>query len=337
MLISVIGIPKGGILGDEKLFHDIYKACDNESIWGDGVAAQLMNGYERWEDVRINALICFDTVGSLGLPLTGLAKPLAILTAWRKKRDIVSNVASIVDFAFHALAAHEQREPFSPTLMHGSCNRTNIIQVFFPGAHGNLGWIGDKEGLVHGPLAWMIQQVHTFLHISFDEDKLAARFPNYRREGAPEPTRDATWYKGEVDTTNAVAVAIMGKKIRKPGRVNCANGLTDLKVHIGARLRRYGAAEGEEAVPGYSLCLPATGPHYWAKSPGKKTWSWKRTNSRSSQSSSDDDAEPVVRRQTRLPTWGPATMLKAAVRIDEAPVGALEARCLGLPLSVVSN
>jgi hypothetical protein len=43
LLISLIGLPKDG---DEKLFHRIYKACDNNTIWEEGVAAKLMNGYE---------------------------------------------------------------------------------------------------------------------------------------------------------------------------------------------------------------------------------------------------------------------------------------------------
>lgn len=46
-----------------------------------------------WHDVRIAALCCFDTVRSLGMPLTGLARPLAFLKgARRHNHDIVSDV-----------------------------------------------------------------------------------------------------------------------------------------------------------------------------------------------------------------------------------------------------
>ncbi|KUJ24005.1 uncharacterized protein LY89DRAFT_727055 [Mollisia scopiformis] len=77
MLIDMIGLPKDG---DEALFHRLYKACDNATILDESVAARLMEGYDCWQDVKINALCCFDTVGSFGLPLTGLAEPLAYLT-----------------------------------------------------------------------------------------------------------------------------------------------------------------------------------------------------------------------------------------------------------------
>lgn len=243
------------------------------------------------------------------------------------------NINTDVDFAFHALALHEQRELFAPTLMRGN----NVLQVFFPGNHSNLGWVEDTEGLFHGPLAWMVQQAYDSLNIEFDEVKLAAQFPNYRSEGADEPTDEPTWYKGEIERVSSGVLAIMGKKVRNPGRINCAKGLIDLKVHIGARLRNHGASESEDAVPGYVLTAPVTGPPFWAQRLVKSRWVWPRTNSKSSQSSSSSDASSP-RRSPRCGTWSPSAPIPtAADRIQEAPVGALEARCLGLPLSVVTN
>jgi hypothetical protein len=181
----------------------------------------------------------------------------------------------------------------------------------------------------------MVQQVYTFLHIEFDELKLAARFPDYRPEGADEPTHEPSWYKGKIERVSSGYLAIIGKKIRKPGRINCANGLTDLKVHIGARLRNYGASRNEDAVPGYALKEPmADAPcfaPYWVQLPVRSRWSWNSKSSRSSGSSDDSS----LRRVTRVGTWSPVP--KAAERVEEAPVGALEARCLGLPLSDVTS
>jgi hypothetical protein len=213
----------------------------------------------------------------------------------------------------------------------------NVLQVFFPGNHSNLGWVEDTEGLFHGPLAWMVQQAHDSLNIEFDEVKLAAQFPNYRSEGADEPTNEPMWYKGEIERVSSSVLAIMGKKVRNPGRINCAKGLIDLKVHIGARLRNHGASESEDAVPGYALTAPVTGPPFWAQRLVKSRWVWSRTNSSNSQSSSSSDASSP-RRSPRGGTWSPSAPIPtAADRIQEAPVGALEARCLGLPLSVVTN
>lgn len=244
------------------------------------------------------------------------------------------NINTDVDFAFHALALHEKREPFAPTLMRG----VNTFQVSFPGSHGDLGWIEDAIGLVHGPLAWMVQQAHTFLKIKFDERNLAVRFPKYRSEVADEPTNEPTWYKGEIKRVGSEYLAIVGKRTRKPGRVNCANGLTDLKVHIGARLRNHGASEGEDAVPGYVLTAPLTGAPFWALRQVRARWARPRHNSISSRSSSSSSDLSARRGTPGFSSWGTlAPVSKAADRIEEAPVGALEARCLGLPLSVVSD
>ena len=111
-IVEIAGLPKNG---DEKFFHDLYKACDSGSIFNK-TTKNLFKGYEcqskpapshsppvqylvlldaGWQDVKISALCCFDTVGSLGLPLTGLAKPLAVLQMGKKKKpDMVSDVAS---------------------------------------------------------------------------------------------------------------------------------------------------------------------------------------------------------------------------------------------------
>ncbi|KAK8029858.1 hypothetical protein PG993_011149 [Apiospora rasikravindrae] len=93
MLIDVLGLPRDG---DERLYNMLYKACHRDTIITREAAEQMLQGYERWTDVKIDALCCFDTVGSLGLPLTGLAKPLAILGARKRNNvDVVSDVASI--------------------------------------------------------------------------------------------------------------------------------------------------------------------------------------------------------------------------------------------------
>jgi hypothetical protein len=208
----------------------------------------------------------------------------------------------------------------------------NVIQVSFPGCHGDLGWVEDAEGLVHAPLAWMAQQVHTHLRIEFDEIEMGKRFQNYRPEGATEPTALPTWYKGKVERLNPVTLGLMGKKARKPGRVDMSrsDGLTDLKVHIGASLRN-SAVEDKDVVPGYTVIMPTTGTPYWVRKEAKSKWSWpSRSDSGSSRTSSSSGGSfPTRRSMTR-------SLSKTADRIEQAEVGSLEARCLGLPLSYVT-
>ncbi|KAK7993632.1 hypothetical protein PG989_007013 [Apiospora arundinis] len=291
LLIGIIGLPKDG---DARLYNRIYKACDRDSIVTREVAQELLKGYERWADVTIDALCCFDTVGSLGLPLTGLAKPLAFLGS-RKKRDIdtVSEVSPNVRFAFHCLSLHEAREPYNATLMCGP----SVHQVSFPGSHSNLGWIEDNEGLVHAPFAWMIQQLHTHLDINFDEIQLARSFPRYAPEQSAASTAGQPWFRGSIKQVNTGLLAIIGKKTRDPGHTASTEDETGLKVHIGARLRH--GLDGANAVPGYTLMAPVTGRPYWER--------------------------------------GNRSPLNWAERIEEAEVGQLESRLLGLPVEVAKD
>jgi hypothetical protein len=234
-----------------------------------------------------------------------------------------------VRYAFHALALHETRSPYSPTYM---CGR-NIHQVFFLGDHGNMGKLGEQEGLVHAPLAWMIQQLSSHLSITFDEDKLKKRFPSCVSEGQAETisrhrTHDTThevmmkhsWCcpSGSISGAGVSRLVIMGRKDRNPGMVlNCCgaectdSGIDEstqheiasahAQVHIGARGRQ--ECGFSDAVPGYLGVQPMD---------PKQLFFWKRRAT---------GEQEVV----------------AADIIQEAKVGYLEARLLGLPEAAASH
>lgn len=203
-------------------------------------------------------------------PCPGSYLPLGYLT-YRGCIRPSSNLPTDVDFSFHCVSLHETRAPYTATLMRGA----RVHQVYFPGTHSNLGWIDDVDDLVHGPFAWMIQQLHTHLHISFNEAKLAARFPSYRPAGAtalnptipnpaePIPDRSGRWFQGPISLAGPGILAVMGKKTRRPGQPsNTATAAgTDVQMHIVARLRAH-LDDDVEAVPGYVLVVPATGRLY---------------------------------------------------------------------------
>lgn len=193
----------------------------------------------------------------------------------------------------------------------------NVYQVFFPGSHGNLGWIENKQDLVYGPLAWMIQQLHAHVGIIFDEKKLAARFPSFQPE-SDAAFSAAKWYNGRIDHVNPCLLKFIGSKAREPGHINCPNGDTDLKIHIGARLRC--KIDGAKTVPGYILMAPVTGRPYWTRCMVQRS-RWRRNSSSTeSLSSKKSNSIPV-----------------AADSIEEAPVGGLEAKLLGLPQEIVMS
>ncbi|GMU40138.1 MAG: hypothetical protein AMXMBFR23_10040 [Chloroflexota bacterium] len=58
--------------------------------------------------------------------------------------------------AFHALAVHEFRNDFAPTLWRLHCPHQLVVQTWFPGNHSDVGGGNGREDLSSIPLEWMI-------------------------------------------------------------------------------------------------------------------------------------------------------------------------------------
>jgi len=101
----------------------------------------------------IQAVGVFDTVSSLGLPYLD-ASGNAIFdfaicdTALNPK----------VQHGFHALAADETRDLFSPTYW---AARAGVVQEIFPGVHSNVGGGYPERGLSDVALDWMLQKLQS--------------------------------------------------------------------------------------------------------------------------------------------------------------------------------
>lgn len=116
---------------------------------------------------RVRALCVFDTVGALGVP-GNLFRQLN-----RSKYEFHgTEVNASVDIRLHAVAIDEPRPEFvatmwtKPKFQHFNLDVSPIEQVWFPGAHGDIGggyvaWDEvDQLGLSHLPLAWMLQRLN---------------------------------------------------------------------------------------------------------------------------------------------------------------------------------
>ncbi|KAF5971176.1 hypothetical protein FBULB1_9374 [Fusarium bulbicola] len=326
MIIDCVGLVQNG---DPEFFKRLHDTCKKDPYLTKANKDEVRCNYSFWDEIQIDALCCFDTVGSLGIPLFGIAKPLSYLHRSKYKTKVIDHVPNNVKYSFHALALHETRSPYSPTYMCGH----NVHQVFFLGDHGNMGKLGQQEGLVHAPLAWMVQQLSSHLGVSFDEDRLKRRFPSCTSEGqtgrvSRQGTHDTTheammkhaWCcpSGSIPGAGVGRLVIMGRKDRNPGMVlnycdaDCTDSTTGessqheaasahAQVHIGARGRQ--ECGFSDAVPGY-LGVQPMDPN--------QVFFWKRR--------ATGDQEVV-----------------AADVIQEAKVGYLEARLLGLPAAAASH
>ncbi|REL33391.1 DUF2235 domain-containing protein [Rhodohalobacter sp. SW132] len=106
------------------------------------------------QETPIHFIGVWDTVGSLGIPLSGLRN----LTK-RKHQFHDTELSGSVKNAFHALAINEQRSPFKPTLWQFKPKEgQSVEQMWFPGVHSNVGGGYTDYSLTDFSLEWMVQK-----------------------------------------------------------------------------------------------------------------------------------------------------------------------------------
>jgi uncharacterized protein (DUF2235 family) len=106
-------------------------------------------------DTPIHCIGVWDTVGALGIPLRGFR---ALTHADYQFHD--TTLSKRAKFAFHALAIDEHRAPFEPTLWDSVPVDGQLVkQVWFAGAHSNVGGGYSDHGLSDLALDWMMNEV----------------------------------------------------------------------------------------------------------------------------------------------------------------------------------
>jgi uncharacterized protein (DUF2235 family) len=127
------------------------------------------------EDVTpIHFIGVWDTVGSLGLPLTFLH-----MYNMEKYKFHDETLSSTVRNAYQALSIDDRRKLFQPTLWEASTKKStplvttqNCEQRWFPGVHCNIGGGYEDKGLSDGALSWMIEKA-VGAGLEFDPVRLA--------------------------------------------------------------------------------------------------------------------------------------------------------------------
>jgi uncharacterized protein (DUF2235 family) len=105
-------------------------------------------------DAKVNFLGVWDTVGALGIPLD-------LLAAANEKNFAFHDTGpcKVMKHGCHALAVDEHRHNFVPTFWTGTAPEdVTIEQVWFAGAHADVGGGYATRGLVDIPLVWMAEK-----------------------------------------------------------------------------------------------------------------------------------------------------------------------------------
>ncbi|TLD27763.1 hypothetical protein E2P81_ATG11051 [Venturia nashicola] len=194
--------------------------------------AQRLQDLKLTRDVKIAAIGVFDTVGSLGLPVTPWLQNIGFAPTLRKYRFYDTTISNEVLNAFQALALDEHRSAFSPTLWEKpKGNITNLKQVWFPGVHSNIGGGAADTGMSDITLAWMMSQLATIstnspktnmMNIAFTMEPQNYLLGEVNADKAqyPKGTPPRAWAWGLGDLINSFVFPanIVGKHTRTPGK-----------------------------------------------------------------------------------------------------------------------
>lgn len=141
--------PQNQALTDELVSeaYQLYRARDEGA--DSPAALRFRSAYSR--SLRIKFLGVWDTVGALGIPVNSFD--------WFNRRYYEfhdTELSSIVDNAFHALAIDEHRENYKATMWDPKEKPNQTMeQVWFVGAHSNVGGGYKTHTLSNVPLAWL--------------------------------------------------------------------------------------------------------------------------------------------------------------------------------------
>lgn len=215
-LIRNCGILKNNDLQLIQDAYTLYRDRTGESR-PDSEKAKAFIAENSYKVERIRFIGVWDTVGSLGIPLSSFR-------LWNKKRYAFhdTTLSSIVDYAYHALAVDETRVNFVPTIWNQSewvkdVNPGQVLeQQWFPGVHSNVGGGYPDEKLSDLALAWMVEKAVA--------TGLAMNSSFLQTQIAPSPT-------GRYYESNVFPFSLAGKKIRAVGKKQNGHEKVDESVY----------------------------------------------------------------------------------------------------------
>jgi uncharacterized protein (DUF2235 family) len=146
---------------------EIYRSRRPELHPNAAAAKAFAAAYSRRPSLRF--LGVWDTVGALGIPIRSKSR--------RQRHEFHdTRLSSAVEHAAHALAIDEQRKPFTATIWNTKRGRKNTSQVWFAGAHSDVGGgYEDDHGLADIALVWMADRAEE-CGLSFDRAILCSGY-----------------------------------------------------------------------------------------------------------------------------------------------------------------
>ena len=193
---------------------------------------RILHVHNLTQEVEIKCIGVWDTVGALGVPVNPLFQRIFHLPSFFKEyKWFDTTIDNHVKNAFQALGLDERRFPYSPAIWERPKGvSTNLKQVWFPGAHSNVGGSYNDQTCADITLCWMMDQLsgntmpatedfEPLNWIKFDDDYITDYYEMQVKQyqAADHPTFRG-WGKGKVYDSLTFPQSLAGQKVRKPGQ-----------------------------------------------------------------------------------------------------------------------
>ncbi|KAI0111991.1 hypothetical protein F4814DRAFT_441208 [Daldinia grandis] len=243
--------------------HLLYGKYTSGQLLQRGVANRLSVKY-KCRQITIKCLICIDTVGSLGIPSKGFFGLFHVLSPIMKKYEFLdTDIGPNIDKVFHALALHEYRAPFQPTLMHvPEHRRTCLKQVYFLGSHGDVGRLSEGASLGDITLAWILQHLRD-IGIVFNQDEIDNQFPRPSADYSLTKTQSHNLAHYSIRRSSTYLWKPFGRYVRRPGHGYRDGWVANETIHASVRLHDRGLKGAYQSIPGYSIRMNEDQTYSW--------------------------------------------------------------------------
>jgi Uncharacterized alpha/beta hydrolase domain (DUF2235) len=175
---AIGGIPRQASFDQLEKIWDHYRKTKEERAQDDAEIKKLIYPMPPDKKLIIKCVGVWDTVGSYGVPAgLGLGALARKFTSWtRGFHD--NEIGDYIEYGLHAMAIDEERRAFPATSWVTSKpeDRPGVEQVWFAGAHSNVGGGYKESGLSDLALLWMIARVAELTKLEFDNDYIQEHF-----------------------------------------------------------------------------------------------------------------------------------------------------------------
>jgi len=175
---AIQGIPKASSFDQLEKIWDYYRKSKAERQRDKADISELIYPMPQNKKPIIKCVGVWDTVGRYGIPSGSWFAALARkATEWtRGFRDNV--IGDHIELGLHAMAVDEMRRAFSATawVSDKGEERRGVEQVWFAGAHANVGGGYRQCGLSDLALIWMIARVGELTDLEFDKEYIQDHF-----------------------------------------------------------------------------------------------------------------------------------------------------------------